>query len=80
MTITSLKFILFIAIVLIAYYSMCKKYRWCVLLIASYVYYFISSGKLTIFLIISTITIYATALLLEKIEKNTKENDKKTQM
>ncbi len=76
MTITSLKFILFIAIVLIAYYSMCKKYRWCVLLIASYVYYFISSGKLTIFLIISTITIYATALLLEKIEKNTKEKCK----
>ncbi len=50
-----------------------KKVKWIVLLLASYIYYFIASGRLTIFLIITTISIYLLALALNKVDDKTKE-------
>ncbi len=76
MAITSLKFILFIAIISLIYFVAPKKFRWCILLVASYIYYFISSSKLTVFLIVSTLSIYLTALWITKIEEKTKEKCK----
>ena len=68
MTIVSLNFLAFIAIVSLIYFIMPKKIKWIVLLLASYVYYFISSKELTGYLIITTISIYLVARGLEKAD------------
>lgn len=68
MTIVSLKFLAFIAIVSLIYFIMPKKIRWIVLLLASYAYYFISSKALTGYLLVTTISIYLVAVGLEKVD------------
>lgn len=68
MTIVSLKFLAFIAMISLMYFVMPKKVRWMTLLLASYVYYFISSKTLTVYLIITTISVYLAARGLEKID------------
>ena len=62
MTIVSLKFLAFIAIVSLIYFIMPKKIRWIVLLLASYAYYFISSKALIGYLLVTTISIYLVAV------------------
>ena len=89
MAIISLQFLAFIAIVGLIYFAVPKKIKWLILLLASYIYYFLSSSKLTIFLIITTISIYFAALAMSNIdaksktkcngqEKETKKKLKKT--
>ena len=68
MTIVSLKFLAFIAVVSLIYFIMPKKIRWIVLLLASYAYYFISSKALTVYLLVTTICIYLVAVGLEKVD------------
>ena len=79
MAINSLKYVIFVAIVVVIYYLFPKRTKGIVLLIASYVFYFINSSKLTIYLIITTISIYCISLLMTKIDKLAKEKcqDKK---
>lgn len=72
MAINSLEFIAFISVVLLIYYLIPKKARWCILLISSYFFYYVNSTKLTIFLIITTLSIYLLALVLTKLDKTTK--------
>lgn len=72
MAIISIKFLAFLVVASAVYFLMPKKIRWCVLLFASYVYYFISSTKLTFFLILTTISIYVTARLITNIDEKTK--------
>ena len=76
MSIISLKFAVFLAMIVLLYFVMPKKVRWIVLLVGSYIYYFLSSQKLTIFLIITTISIYLSALAISKIDEKTKEKCK----
>ena len=72
MAINSLKFIAFVAIVCALYFIFPKKIKWFVLLASSYVFYWLSSTKLTLFLIFTTISVYLAALIMEKIDNNTK--------
>lgn len=72
MAINSITFLIFVAIVCILYFIMPKKIRWCVLLIASYIYYYIASGTLIVFLLITTLSIYLLALAMGKIDEQTK--------
>lgn len=76
MAINSLKFILLVAVVCILYFIFPKKIRWVVLLVASYTFYFLSSGKLMIFMLATTLSIYLAALWMGKIDKKTKETSK----
>lgn len=76
MAINSLKYVIFVAIVVVIYYLFPKRTKGIVLLIASYVFYFINSSKLTIYLIITTISIYCISLLMTKIDKLAKEKCK----
>lgn len=76
MSINSLYFVAFVAIVCILYYIFPKKAKWIVLLIASYIYYFLASNKLIVFLLFTTLSIYLTALLLGRIDNKTKEKCK----
>lgn len=69
MTYTAPVFLLaFLPAVMILYHFVHQKYRWIVLLIASYAFYFIVSGKLLVFLLISTLSIHYTGLWLESLQ------------
>jgi D-alanyl-lipoteichoic acid acyltransferase DltB (MBOAT superfamily) len=44
------------------------KHKWKVLLIFSYIFYFINSGKYIIFILLSTLTIYFAGIILNRID------------
>ena len=69
MEINSLKFIIFVVAVILAYFITPKKYKWIILLISSYLFYWINSNKLIVFICITTISIYLLGLLLGRIDK-----------
>ena len=76
MLINSLSFIAFVAIVCILYFIFPKKAKWIVLLISSYIFYWISSGKLVLYMIITTLSIYLATLYMGKIEEKAKDKSK----
>ena len=76
MVINSLEFLVFVAILILIYFITPKKIKWLVLLIASYIFYFLNSTKLIVFILITTLSIYYVALIIGKIDKNTKEKVK----
>ena len=70
-----LKYIfIFLPVLIIIYNFIPKKIKPLVLLIASYIFFYIISGKLIIFIILSSLSIYLAGLLMDK--KN-KERDRK---
>lgn len=72
MTINSLEFMAFVAIVCLLYFIVPKKVKWLVLLLSSYTFYFINSGKLMIFMLLTTVSIYVSALYMGKIDDKAK--------
>lgn len=79
MTINSLNFIIFVAIACLLYFVVPKKIKWVVLLIANYVFYWLCSKELIVYMLITTISIYLLALWMGKIDSKTKELCKKEQ-
>lgn len=74
MTYTSLSFLLFVAVTMLLYFLLpLKKYRWTVLLAASYFFYLYVGYKYAAFILFTTISTYFTALWLECITKRAKE-------
>lgn len=73
MTLTSLSFFGFVFVALVLYYLCPKKYRWAVLLTASYVFYLIVCAKYVVFLIVTTISTWAGALVIGRISLRTKQ-------
>lgn len=71
MSFISIKYALFLIVTVIAYYIIPQKKRWLVLLFASYIFYYLSSGKLLVCLILSTLSVYAGGLLIDR--ENIKE-------
>ena len=67
MSFISLKFALFVIVCLFAYYLCPKRFRWCVLLAASYIFYSLCGLKYIVYIIITTITTYLTGRYIEKI-------------
>ncbi len=66
MLFTSAKFVLFLAITLVLYYAIPKKAQWELLLVASYVFYYIADPRYLIFIAVTTVTVWAAALILDK--------------
>ena len=60
----------FLPFIIILYNIVPQKHRWKVLLIASYVFFWSISGKLIIYLFITTLLMYFFGLWLDKIQKN----------
>ncbi len=58
MSFISLYYLAFIAVVMLLYYLIPKKYRWIILLIASYTFYLLNDLRSVIFIIITTATVY----------------------
>ena len=77
MSINSAWFLLFVGIVSVLYFAFPKKIKWIVLLCASYIFYWLNSNKLIIYLLISTLSIYFMGLALKKIDCKQKELLKK---
>lgn len=65
MSITSLIFFIFVAACLVIYYLVPKKAQWIVLLVASLIFYALSSTVLTLFMLASTLLIYFGALKIQ---------------
>ena len=73
MSYTSLNFAYFVAIVASVYFLFpVKKYQWTVLLAASYVFYLFTGFKFAAFLITTTATTYAAALVIDNIAAKAK--------
>ncbi|MGI6752089.1 MAG: MBOAT family O-acyltransferase [Anaerovoracaceae bacterium] len=66
MSYTSLAFIPFILISIAGYFLVPKEYRWIMLLVSSYIFYMFSGFKQIAFLLLTTLTTFVAALLLEK--------------
>ena len=66
MLFTSYEFIGFCIIVLVLYYIIPKKGQWPLLLLASYVFYFLASPIYLIYIGITTVTVFLAGLALQK--------------
>ncbi|MEI6577981.1 MAG: MBOAT family O-acyltransferase [Eubacteriales bacterium] len=85
MSYTSIIFLVFLAITCVFYFSLPKKFRWGVLLASSFIFYYLNSGWLAIFLAAATLTIYFSGIAMARINDNfeikktglTKEDRKK---
>ncbi len=66
MSFISIDFALFVAITLLVYYCFPKKYRWVVLLAASYVFYSFTGFANFAYILTTTVTAYFGAALIEK--------------
>ncbi len=68
MSYTSYSYLLiFLGIVFICYTAVPKKFKWTVLLISSYIFYWINSKKLIVFLLLSTAAVYFAGVFLNRI-------------
>ena len=67
MSFISLYFFLFLFIVIFVYFVMPKRFRWIVLLIASYVFYLLNDLRAVIFLVTTTVSIYLAAIGMRKL-------------
>ena len=67
MLFTSYEFIGFAAILLLLYYLIPKKAQWCLLLSASYIFYFIAGPQFLPYILVTTLTVYSSALIMQRI-------------
>lgn len=80
MKLTSIYFFAFVLVTCLVYYLVPKKVQWVVLLASSMVFFVMSSGVLTVYMLATTAIVYGGALWLNKhreaFESNKKELDK----
>ncbi|MDD5949262.1 MAG: MBOAT family protein [Lachnospiraceae bacterium] len=72
MLLTSYEFIIFISICFVLYYILPKRFQWILLLVASYVFYFMAGTFYPLFLLATSLITYTTAILIEKRAKKEK--------
>lgn len=74
MGIISIKFFAFAAVAILIYYLFpVKKYQWTVLLAASYACYILNCNKYVFYMLVTTVTTYFGARLLESLAKKSKQ-------
>ena len=64
MSLISMKFLTFVAVAVIGYYLIPKRYQWVWLLAFSYIYYASSGMKYLVFLLYTTVVTYGTARMI----------------
>ena len=67
MLFTSYSFIAFMAIVFVLYYLVPKSCQWPLLLVFSYIFYFIADPRYLIFILVTTISTYLISLKMNQI-------------
>ena len=70
MLFTSLRFPVFVAVLLCLYYVLPKKTQWPLLLLGSLFFYWFSGKENLIFITVTAMTAFAAALLIEKVGKD----------
>ena len=69
MSITSVTFLLFVAVSLMIYWQLPSKYQWWVLLADSLIFYFLNAEAYTfIYLLTSVVSVYFATIFFEKEE------------
>lgn len=66
MLFTSYEFIGFLLIVFLLYYILPKKCQWPLLLVASYIFYFMADPRYLIFILVTTISTYLVTMKIQK--------------
>ena len=66
MLFTSFSYLIFLPIVFIIYWILSHKYRWILLLVASYFFYMSWSAKYAVIILFTTIITYLIAILIER--------------
>lgn len=66
MLFTSYSFIAFVIILLVLYYLVPKKWQWSLLLIASYVFYFLCDARYLIYISFTSISTWGFGMLIER--------------
>lgn len=66
MLFTSYRFLGFIAVLFVVYYLIPKRFRWPLLLAASYLFYFIAGPDYLIYIAVTTVTTYYAARRIER--------------
>lgn len=73
MSITTLSFVVFAFVTFVLYYIIPKKYQWCLLLVASIIFYISFGVKSIIFVLITATTIYIATIWMCQVTKSQKE-------
>ena len=74
MGIISIEFFAFTAAAILIYYLFpVKKYQWTVLLAASYAYYILNCNKYVLYMLVTTVTTYFGARILERAAEKSKQ-------
>jgi len=74
MLFTSYEFIGFLLVLFISYYLIPKRHQWKLLLVFSYLFYFIAGPVYLLYITATTITIFFFALKIENLSKRKDEN------
>jgi len=69
MSFVSMHFLLFVALAVVGYYLIPKKFQWVWLLLFSYIYYASAGIKYLFFIIFTTLTTYGAALLIDAVNQ-----------
>lgn len=72
MLFNSLEFLIFLPIVFVLYWLIPHRFRWLLLLVASYFFYIYWNWKLVFLILFTTIVSYASGILLEKYNERRK--------
>ena len=74
MSYSSINFIAFVALSVLAYFALpLKKHKWIVLLISSYIFYLFAGYKYVAFIMFTTVSTYIIARWLDTISRRSKE-------
>lgn len=73
MLFTSIEFIGFLILVVVSYYLIPKKMQWPLLLIFSYIFYFIADPRYLLFILVTTLSTYGISIVMENINNASKE-------
>lgn len=68
MLFTSYSFLGFAAALLFLYYLVPRKAQWPLLLLFSYIFYFFAGAEYLVYILVTTVTVFLTALAIERIE------------
>ena len=72
MSITSLAFVAFAAVLAAAYYLVPKRFQWVVLLLFSAVFYLMSGPKHGVYILVTALSAYACALWMARVSQGQK--------
>lgn len=73
MLFTSIEFIGFLILVILGYYIVPKKMQWPLLLVCSYIFYFIADPRYLLFIMVTTLSTYGISIVMENINNASKE-------